>query len=119
MSDYTPEPWSVYEGEHIHGVLDAEGKHLAEMWQRKQYNSLANARRIVACINACEDISTETLESVKLADVGDMHDALRECVALLDESLGYVTTNWIRNRVDYVAQIEDAITNARKALGES
>ena len=44
--------------------------------------------------------------------------ALRECVALLDESLGYVTTNWIRNRADYVAQVESAITNARKILKE-
>lgn len=44
--------------------------------------------------------------------------ALRECVALLDESHGYVTTNWIRNRADYVAQVENAIANARKALGE-
>lgn len=63
MSEHTKEPWSVYEGEQIHGVIDSEGKHLAEMWQRKQYNSLENARRIVACVNACAGIDTERLEA--------------------------------------------------------
>ena len=61
--EHTKEPWTVYEGEECHGVLDSEGKHLADMWQRKHYDSLANARRIVACVNACEGIPTETLEN--------------------------------------------------------
>jgi hypothetical protein len=109
MSEHTPEPWSVYEGENIHGVLDSEGKHLAEMWQRKQYNSLANARRIVACVNACEGISTETLEKVKLADVGDIQDALRDCLDQMERTPKSAVSP------DFIAAIDDG----RKALGES
>lgn len=66
FGQHTPEPWKVYNGEEIHGVLDSAGKHLAEMWQRKDYDSSANARRIVACVNACAGMDDPKAEIEQL-----------------------------------------------------
>ena len=50
---HTPEPWELY-GHAIH----KDGECLAYL----NGCSFENARRIVACVNACEGISTERLE---------------------------------------------------------
>lgn len=78
MSDHTPEPWAIYEGESVHGVLDSTGRHLAEMWLRKDWDSLANARRIVACVNACRGIETDLIEQMTAAVIAGnpVHEAL-------------------------------------------
>lgn len=45
--------------------------------------------------------------------------ALRACIEALEVAQGYVeSSGWTRHRDDEIAQIEDAIINARKALGE-
>jgi len=62
MSEHTKEPWGIHKSKNFVAILDSEGKHLAELWQRAEYDSVANARRIVACVNACVGIETETLE---------------------------------------------------------
>lgn len=64
MSDahHAPEPWSVYEGEEFDGIIDSHGQHIAEMWMREDWPYGANARRIVACVNALQGVKTEALE---------------------------------------------------------
>lgn len=60
---YTPEPW-VLDGdditaEHLDGTIIAQtcgGNYFCEI------NKKANARRIIACVNALAGVSTETLE---------------------------------------------------------
>lgn len=45
--------------------------------------------------------------------------ALRDCVEALETAQPYVeSSGWTRHRDDEIAQIEAAIDNARKALGE-
>lgn len=56
MSKHTAEPWSQ-ETPHDHLVIDGAG-YLAADCARPE-----DARRIVACVNACEGISTEQLDS--------------------------------------------------------
>jgi len=76
MSDHTPGPWRVNDNPMAmseYCILSESrgtgfGASVAIANQREGYNALsleeakANARRIVACINACEGSSTEWLE---------------------------------------------------------
>lgn len=92
---HTAEPWQVGRGSRI----EAGGYIVADMTHRPVFSGAlapkprpsaeADARRIVACVNACAGISTEALEraSVKALldvireDFGDAHgelDRIRE-----------------------------------------
>lgn len=68
MSQHTPEPWVVngshIESENEHGWVN-DGWIIADL-SGSQIE--ANARRIVACVNACAGASTEVLEK------GAIHD---------------------------------------------
>jgi hypothetical protein len=55
MSKHTPGPWKAYDD-----CMFAMRDHTLYVIDKAQ--SEANARRIVACVNACEGISTEALE---------------------------------------------------------
>ena len=66
---HTPEPWRTAErsGFPFH-VDDARGESVAMMLaddDHDEQRGLDNARRIVACVNACAGISTENLEDNK------------------------------------------------------
>ena len=67
MSEHTKEPWDT-SGPEILACAD-ETKHIATCWNHNNIDpdeQDANARRIVACVNACKNISTEALEHCKL-----------------------------------------------------
>ena len=63
MTEHTPEPWFWDAGDHgidssqpyCHVYVDDETTITTDI-------SATNARRIVACVNACKGIETETLE---------------------------------------------------------
>lgn len=64
MSEYTETPWRVqhpHDGERGREITDNSGLH-----QVCQDITEANARRIVACVNACEGLDTGDLESTGL-----------------------------------------------------
>jgi hypothetical protein len=73
MSEHTKEPWAIHNSKNLIAILDYEGKHLAELWQRKEYDSVANARRIVACVNACAGIPTEALEQITSGELCEVY----------------------------------------------
>ncbi len=56
MTEYTEGPWEQ-ETPHGHLVIDRAGNLVADCARPE------DARRIVACVNACEGISTEQLDS--------------------------------------------------------
>lgn len=63
MSQHTPEPWTS-EGDAVY-----QGRH-GGFGLRNGPNPEADARRIVACVNACEGLSTALLENtVKILDM--------------------------------------------------
>lgn len=76
MSEHTREPWKQDEWGHVHGCdnepLLVNGISFPTGNHPKAKEASANARRIVACVNACARMSTEFLEGValKLADQG-------------------------------------------------
>lgn len=62
MEQHTPTPWKVSEKDWY--VISNCG-HICEMMGPFGYEvNKANARRIVACVNACEGIETEALETM-------------------------------------------------------
>ncbi len=66
MSEHSKEPWritSIDGWDGVGTVPDARG--FADDVCKLVFNNPANARRIVACVNACRGISTEALESIK------------------------------------------------------
>ena len=73
MTEHTPEPWHVYNqpgggqtaisSKRTHGITEGIAFMDAVLiGPQHSAKRLANARRIVACVNACEGISTEELE---------------------------------------------------------
>lgn len=59
MSEHTPEPWQSCLGQEI---TDSHEITVADVFGTTDKLREANTRRIVACVNACEGISTEALE---------------------------------------------------------
>lgn len=64
MNTHTQEPWKVSTSRSLE-IVDASGVALLEMWRRGNPDKeQADARRIVACVNACAGLGTEFLESI-------------------------------------------------------
>jgi hypothetical protein len=73
MSNHTPAPWGIEQTDTTNwiGPLRADGKTAMLVCETDReglradalVRNDADARRIVACVNACEGISTEDLES--------------------------------------------------------
>ena len=67
-AQHTPGPWTAELDAHGRGRVKGNGCWVATTWtnadddSHKRYPAEANARRLVACLNACEGISTEALE---------------------------------------------------------
>ena len=64
MSEHNKEPWQIMKGRNCFDVSDAEETPIAVMVGDED----TNARRIVACVNACAGVSNLFLEAV--ADTG-------------------------------------------------
>ena len=75
MKKHTPEPWFAVDvrSEHprtlvyvcVHG---ANGNAVAGAYEKTESSS-ANARRIVACVNACAGVTTKELEALDASDI--------------------------------------------------
>ncbi|WP_279475282.1 hypothetical protein [Aeromonas veronii] len=98
MGNYTQGPWKLYRNDQ--SVGDARGYAVCDVWPRgddgmASEEGKANARRIVACVNACEGIETEALEEaismrIDLSSVKqpEIIEALNSAVASLNEAAG-------------------------------
>ena len=68
MSNHTKAPW-LFDGKVVY-ALNEKGVNIFSAFVQDgktcEDELKANARRIVACVNACEGISTEMLESVQI-----------------------------------------------------
>lgn len=89
MSDETkhsPEPWTVTAEDPAGGISDATGSQCAEAWPGCRHEPEdvngecmavqdANARRIVAAVNACAGLPTSALEEGALAKALEVLEA--------------------------------------------
>ena len=83
MTQHTQEPWHIFEG-----TVQSDTNWTICDARTKLKNADANARRIVACVNACAGIPTERLESCrvvlmsvdaeKLTEIAKQRDALQD-----------------------------------------
>jgi hypothetical protein len=87
---HAPEPWKLILGtlgisdeKYLKAVVDSAGKEVRVkgMTLSSGPEPGANARRIVACVNACATISTQDLESGYLSRVREDRDRLREALS--------------------------------------
>ena len=87
MSEHTKGPWAVNFTK-FSEVRAENGAVIARCVKLTSLTNLeANARRIVACVNACEGVSTKHLENnLPIRELVTRHnEALREIEALKDE----------------------------------
>ena len=87
MSEHTKGPWAVNYTK-FSEVRAENGAVIARCVKLTSLTNLeANARRIVACVNACEGVSTKHLENnLPIRELVTRHnEALREIEALKDE----------------------------------
>lgn len=93
MNKHTEEPWlvSMESGGVRVMAEDCDGRYtLADMYSDRQYD---NARRIVACVNACQGIPTKRLEAGAadvLADSLELKEQRDELLAKLESLVGDV-----------------------------
>ena len=128
MSEHTPEPWACRLFEHSKGddyhIYAVNNMKSIVFFDGSGKEKEANARRIVACVNNCEGISTETLEKGStLSDILRMqkgaYDKLRAENAKLREALKElmsIVKIHSRNTDDNFAWAE--MSEARAALGK-
>lgn len=110
MTNHTPEPWLWHEqGDANEYCLLTSGKDWVISFRQNgglmPDTQRDNARRIVACVNACKGITTETLERVDLpisaiclvsqcAEIGkqrdELLDAIKAVLALPEEQSGRI-----------------------------
>ena len=111
MSDHTPGPWAVNFTK-FSEVRAENGAVIARCLKPTSLTNLeANARRIVACVNACEGVSTKHLENnLPIRELVTRHnEVLREIEALKAERVGLV---------DDINALKDEIQSQRdKILG--
>lgn len=82
---HTPEPWQV--GNYSPAfVYDSKPDGPVEIAKCHEHTGKANARRIVACVNACEGCGTAWLEGVKFAGWLDEKAPDQVLIAALFES---------------------------------
>ena len=111
MSGHTKGPWAVNYTK-FSEVRAENGAVIARCVKLTSLTNLeANARRIVACVNACEGVSTKHLENnLPIVELVARHsEALREIEALKAERVGLV---------DDINALKDEIQSQRdKILG--
>ena len=125
MSKHTPEPWNIYFNSQDDFVIrkmfaDGQESHVVA----RCHSGAANARRIVACVNACEGFSIEELQGANLfkdsiesdAEIMALKKQRNELLKALEGMLvwfNYHTIPWINT------DEADAIAKARAAVAKS
>lgn len=121
MSKHTPEPWQAHQdasGDVF--ISSAETSlHIAEIGSEDDDTAIPDARRIVACVNACRGLPTDELEQKGLvAAVGTQlleADQLRdELLAALEEVHRIASnSNMTHNMMVIRDHCADAIAKAK------
>lgn len=96
---HTAEPWKLHRSGQSVGSSDGYG--VCEVWPRDEDNfpdteGKANARRIVACVNACRGLSTDELEKhglvsavgTELIELKKQRDQLLAAIEKASEYIG-------------------------------
>lgn len=116
MSKHTPEPWVIWNGGDgimMYGAREPKRGGVALMCCNELVSgrtAIANARRIVACVNACRGLPTDELEQKGLvAAVGtqllDVERQRDELLAALEEAKSVLSS--INTGRQHKVEVED------------
>lgn len=119
MSEHTKEPWRL--GNYPNGDMHSAEAVLVDLPGDRRYvlltcninfpeDAKANARRIVACVNALEGVPTEWLESYT---AGNVENVLQENARLKQERDELAAQVWVTREA-----LEDCIDDSREVLNE-
>jgi hypothetical protein len=110
---HTPEPWFVQPSDHPGGLLikPIPGQVVAQCDEVPEME--ANARRIVAAVNACKGISTEALERWIIAELRHALGELLTAASNLDAALDGATDEFDTERT----KLTPALRAAQSVLG--
>jgi hypothetical protein len=118
---HTPEPW----------FIDALADNETQLWIRTLHYPItsipfgkapdtdkANARRIVAAVNACKGLSTEALERGVIADLRPVLGELLTAAGDLDAAIDGATTEFDdeRNRLNLALRAAQAVLDSSREL---
>ncbi|MGU5671202.1 hypothetical protein ACV1CZ_10755 [Aeromonas caviae] len=123
MSKHTPEPWVIWNGGDgimMYGAREPKRGGVALMCSNELVSgrtAIANARRIVACVNACRGLPTDELEQKGLvAAVGtqllDVERQRDELLTALDGVLQWVAYGQ-PDDLNHLDRAHAAIRNAK------
>lgn len=121
-TQHTNEPWSIEGQEYdAHRIVDTEGNAICQLWFKTEEpmdNQDANAKRIVACVNACAGITNEELADMQryfgkegrtyYTLVSDMREAQKQRDELLEALIE------INSLIADASNIEDGKVNLGK-----
>jgi hypothetical protein len=113
---HTPEPWSVDTNDGFLVTADSDGGMVAvtETEDRNDATCHANALRLVAAVNACKGLSTESLERGVVAGLRHALGTLLDAGGDLDAAIDGATDQFDDER----ARLDAAIRSARAALDD-
>lgn len=131
--NHTPEPWVLSES-HYGAIVSNASSDIRKNWclstsdtGRIYSNELAvaNARRIVACVNACAGLSTDDLEKTglisavgyQLLNADKERDTYRDLCAKLLEDLRHIKLN-VSSPLDAYYIATEAVKKAEAILGD-
>lgn len=126
MGKHTQEPWKLYRNDQ--SVGDARGYAVCDVWPRgddgmASEEGKANARRIVACVNACEGIDTDLLDkatSMRLDSVvatgSDLEEMLCEAESIVVSAIKCMRAAHVPC-ADLTARAENFMFSLAKAKG--
>ena len=109
---HTAEPWALFRDGQSVGAADGTG--VCEVWPRNEEGfpnteGTANARRIVACVNACRGLSTIELEEFGL--VGAVGTELIELEKQRDQLLAALEVASGKMKAAHNSMFEQCLSN--------
>ena len=125
MSKHTPEPWQAHQDASGDVFISsaATSFHIAEIGSEDDDTAIPDARRIVACVNACRGLPTDELEQKGLvAAVGtqllDVERQRDELLTALEDAVE--TIEWMNGcSSPAVDEVEKAIREGNSAISKA
>ena len=109
---HTPEPWLAQHSQICKGSLA-----VSDCFRAEDGSPEANARRIVACVNACQGIPTENLEPGSFLEMNHADNAYVRQLTIQRDSLAEALRELVRVQVEgSIGELRRATDKARAAL---
>lgn len=119
MNEHTKEPWRV--DPNYPRDIQAGDVEICSVWMdtATKEQARSNARRIVACVNACRSIDTNLLESINRNSVTGIHPYPQEQIEHLIKQRDNLLTALKRLTSELVANDEEGLIGHAEPMVEA